>query len=114
MSTDEPDIEQQCSELGITIWKQGIRPVRVPRKAWDGSLLLVRSNSSSCSSSSSSSSGRLSAFEACLTSSCSSRFNYITFQQLVVLQDFPSEAARQQFKQTCIHKVSSNCLDGAR
>uniref|UniRef100_A0A383WPG0 Uncharacterized protein n=1 Tax=Tetradesmus obliquus TaxID=3088 RepID=A0A383WPG0_TETOB len=68
MSTDEPDLEQQCSELGITIWKQRIHPVRVPHKARDGSLLL----------------------------------------------DFPSEAARQQFKQACIHKVSSNCLDGAR
>jgi hypothetical protein len=51
MSTDEPDIEQQCSDLGITIWKQEIPPVRVPRKGQGGSLLLVRCNSSSSSSS---------------------------------------------------------------
>jgi hypothetical protein len=55
MSSDEPDTEQQCNELGITIWKQGLPPVRVPCKARDGSLHLVRTGSSSSSSSSSSS-----------------------------------------------------------
>jgi hypothetical protein len=51
MSTDEPDTKQQFSELGITIWKHRLPPVRVPREARDGSLHLVRSASSSSSSS---------------------------------------------------------------
>lgn len=148
MSLD-PDLQQQCNDLGITFWKEPVAPVRVPRRGRDGRLLLVRLQAAAATPAVhavlSTMLKLVLAVHFCNICWWHTKYCFLQItrlaqgckqvvldlhrwlhhggdgqtgkgssQQLCCRQDFASEPARQQFKEKCIHKVSSNCVDGAR